>query len=217
MGSLLWEDLSFDPDRVRKIQEYYQDAAFAHKLQRTPLQIVASALEMRARSFWHGWPPSCNPRRGKHRQERRLPRDPADFGQYKAPRDERKYERHAAMQAYLMAEGERWRGQRRDLDDIYSMNSGDKAYYEGRCKPSTKGTQTQRLREGGYREVYRVQRLNQLSFYDYTNRPVRLYRCRVCGCKWRRWGDNSWSLGIDERCGQCCDNSDDFLSLLEPL
>lgn len=42
------------------------------------------------------------------------------------------------------------------------------------------------------------------------------YRCRTCGCFWRRNSDGSWSLyDATQKCGSCCDNSEDFLSQLE--
>ena len=42
---------------------------------------------------------------------------------------------------------------------------------------------------------------------------VPTHRCKVCGCKWILWPagafgeESSWSLGTNEKCGQCCDNA----------
>jgi len=45
-----------------------------------------------------------------------------------------------------------------------------------------------------------------------------LHQCRKCGTFWRLWrGQDGWSLADGKQApGKCCDNSDEFLSLLVP-
>lgn len=44
------------------------------------------------------------------------------------------------------------------------------------------------------------------------------FRCKKCGCLWRQHGDRTWSLYDSNQHPQsCCDNSADFLSLIEQV
>lgn len=44
------------------------------------------------------------------------------------------------------------------------------------------------------------------------------FRCKTCGCLWRQHPDRTWSLyNSMQIAGKCCDNSADFLSLIEQV
>lgn len=47
------------------------------------------------------------------------------------------------------------------------------------------------------------------------------HRCRMCGCIWVQFADSGrpdgwWSM-VSPTCEKCCDNSADFLTLIDPL
>lgn len=44
------------------------------------------------------------------------------------------------------------------------------------------------------------------------------WRCKFCGCFWRKNGDGSWSLWDEhQECKQCCDNNVNFVAALEAI
>lgn len=46
---------------------------------------------------------------------------------------------------------------------------------------------------------------------------VSIHQCNSCGCFWRRWDNETWSLADEkQQAGKCCDNSTEFLSWLVP-
>jgi hypothetical protein len=90
-----------------------------------------------------------------------------------------------------------------ELADVWENESIDAAHPERRAC----------LRE----HVDTLRTLAGMPRVDITLSPERspTHRCTVCGAFWMEWAEN-WSLCSNE-CGQCCDNSPDFVDKLAPL